>query len=302
MNGKTVLVTGATFGIGQATALQLARLGASTIIAGRNEEKSQNVVDDIRQETGNPNVHYLLADLSSISQTVSLAEEFRARYSRLDVLVNNVGAFAWKRHLTADGLEQVFALNYLVGHFLLTGLLLDLLQASAPSRIVNVSSDAHFAGKIDFDKLQGNGRYSGWKAYSQSKLANVLFTYALARRLEGSGVTVNALHPGVVNSGFATPDNTPEILARGFRQVYGLFARSPSEGAETSVYLAAAPELEGVTGCYFADKQAKDSAKASYDRTTQERLWQVSLQMLDRFGVYPFLGRGSESRPEPGSP
>lgn len=288
MTGKTVLVTGATFGIGQATALQLARLGASTIVAGRNEEKSQKVVHNIQQETGNPHVEYLLADLSSISQTVALAEEFKARYDRLDVLVNNVGVFVWRRHQTADGFEHTFALNYLVGHFLLTGLLLDLLQASAPARIVNVSSDAHFAGKIDFDNLQGNGRYSGWRAYSQSKLANVLFTYALARRLEGSGVTVNALHPGVVNSGFATPDNTPEILARGFRQVYGLFTRSPSEGAETSVYLATAPELEGVSGRYFADKQAKDSAKASYDPIAQERLWQLSQRMLTGFQVYPW--------------
>jgi NAD(P)-dependent dehydrogenase (short-subunit alcohol dehydrogenase family) len=289
VNGKTVLISGATFGIGQATALQLARLGATTIVAGRNEEKSRKVVAEMRQETGNPNVHYLLADLSSISQTVSLAEEFRARYGRLDVLVNNVGAFAWRRHLTADGLERIFALNYLVGHFLLTGLLLDLLRASAPSRIINVSSSAHTAGKIDFDNLQGNGHYSGWKAYSQSKLANVLYTYALARRLEGSGVTVNALHPGVVASGFATPDNTPDVLDRGFRKLFALFARSPAEGAETSVYLATAPELEGVTGRYFSDKRATDSARASYDRATQERLWQASLQILKGLHAHPSL-------------
>lgn len=280
MNGKIVLVTGATFGIGRATALQIAHLGATTVIAGRNEAKSQDTVHHIQHETGNPNVEYLLADLSSIAQTTRLAEEFKARYGRLDVLVNNVGVFLWRRHQTVDGLEQTFALNHLVSQFLLTHLVLESLRASAPSRIVNVSSDAHYAGQINFDDLLGERRYSGWKAYSQSKLANVLFTYALARRLMGSGVTANALHPGVVASGFPTPDNTPELLARGFRQVYGLFARSPSEGAETSVYLATAPEVEGITGRYFTDKQPKDSAKISYDQSTQERLWRESEQLL----------------------
>jgi len=280
MNGKTILVTGATFGIGQATALQIARTGATVVVAGRNKEKSQAVVHNIRQETGNPKVEYLLADLSSISQVTAMAQEFEARHERLDVLINNVGVFFWRRHQTVDGFERTFALNFLVGHFLLTGLLLDSLLAGAPSRIINVSSDAHFAGEIDFADLQGTKRYSGWKAYSQSKLANVLFTYALARRLEDSGITANALHPGVVASGFVTPSNTPEILARGFRKVYGLFALSPSEGAETSVYLATAPEADGITGRYFARKRAKDSSKISYDQATQERLWRVSEQML----------------------
>lgn len=280
MKGKIVMVTGATSGIGQATALQLARMGATTIIAGRNQAKSQATVDAIRQETGNPNVDYVLADLSSISETTTLAHEFKNRYDHLDILINNVGVFLWRRHQTVDGLEQTFALNHLVGHFLLSHLLLDSLRASTPSRIVNVSSDAHFGGKINFVDLQGEQGYSGWKAYSQSKLANVLFTYSLARRLEGAGVSVNALHPGVVASNFAIPSNTPEILARGFRKAYGLFVRSPRQGAETSVYLATAPEVEGITGRYFADKQQKDSAEASYDEAIQERLWQVSEQML----------------------
>jgi NAD(P)-dependent dehydrogenase (short-subunit alcohol dehydrogenase family) len=280
VKGKVVLVTGATFGIGQATALQIARMGATVIVAGRNEAKSQAVVHSLRQETGNPNVDYLLADLSSISQTTALAQEFQARYDRLDVLINNVGVFLWRRHETVDGLEHTFALNHLVGYFLLTRLLLDRLRASAPSRIVSVSSDAHFGGKIHFDDLQGQRRFSGWKAYSQSKLANVLFTYALARRLEGSGVTANTLHPGVVASGFPVPDNTPDVLARGFLKLYGLVARSPSEGAETSVYLATAPEVEGVTGRYFAEKQPKESAEISYDQAIQERLWRVSEQLL----------------------
>ena len=195
-------------------------------------------------------------------------------------MINNVGVFLWRRHETVDGLEKTFALNHLVGQFLLTNLLLEPLKAGAPSRIVNVSSDAHYAGDINFDDLQAERRYSGWKAYSQSKLANVLFTHALARRLEGSGVTANALHPGVVASGFATPDNTPELLERAFRRVYGLFARSPSEGAETSVYLATAPDVEGITGRYFADKHSKESARISYDPSTQERLWMESEQLL----------------------
>jgi NAD(P)-dependent dehydrogenase (short-subunit alcohol dehydrogenase family) len=277
---KIVLVTGATSGIGQATALQLAGMGATTVIAGRNEGKSRGTVDTIRQQTGNSDVDYLLADLSSISETTGMAREFENRYDHLDVLINNVGVFLWRRHETVDGFEQTFALNYLVGHFLLTHLLLDSLRASAPSRIINVSSDAHFGATINFDDLQGKQGYSGWKAYSQSKLANVLFTYSLARRLEGTGVTVNALHPGVVASGFAIPSNTPEILARGFRKIYGLFVLSPREGAETSVYLATAPEVEGITGRYFADKREKDSAEASYEQDTQERLWQVSERML----------------------
>lgn len=280
MKGKTVLITGATAGIGRATALQLAHLGAAVIVAGRNEIKSRETVLDIREETGNPNVDYLLADLSSISETVALAEELKARHDRLDVLINNVGVFLWRRLETVDGLEHTLALNYLVGQFLLTRLLIGPLRGSAPARIINVSSAAHFGGKIHFDDLQSKHWYSGWKAYSQSKLANVLFTYALARRLAGSGVTANTLHPGFVITNIATTDNAPDLLARGFRKVYGLLTRSPSDGAETSVYLATAPEVEGITGCYFADKRQKASATSSYDQAVQERLWQVSEQML----------------------
>lgn len=280
MKDRIVLVTGATFGIGRATALQIADTGATVVVAGRNRAKSQDTVRSIQEETGNSNVDYLVADLSSIPETAALAQEFKARYDRLDVLVNNVGVFLWRRHETAEGLEQTFAVNHLAGHFLLTRLLLDLLRSSAPSRIVNVSSDAHFGGKIDFDDLQGGRRYSGWKAYSQSKLANVLFTYALARRLEGSGVTVNALHPGLVASGFAVPSNTPEGLARAFRKAYELVARSPSEGAATSVYLSTADDVRDVTGRYFADSREKRSSEASYDEAIQERLWQASEQIL----------------------
>jgi NAD(P)-dependent dehydrogenase (short-subunit alcohol dehydrogenase family) len=280
MKNKTVLVTGATAGIGRETARGLAQLGATVIVGGRDEAKTRAVVNDIRTSTGNSEVDYVLGDLSSIEQTLDLAEKVKERYKRLDVLVNNVGAVFLSREETIDGLEQTFTLNYLVGHYLLTLKLLDLLQASAPARIINVSSSAHLMGRLRLDDLQSLRFYSGWGAYGQAKLADVMFTYALARRLKGTEVTVNVLHPGVVSTNFLLTNNRNTFLTRLVRKATDLFSINEAEGAETSIYLASSPEVEGMTGGYFKDSRPAKSSPASYDQATQERLWALSEDLL----------------------
>ena len=277
MNGKTVLVTGATDGIGKETALALAEMGARVILVGRNPEKCARITAQINQRPGQDRAEYLVADLSSQAQIRRLADEFKERYPRLDVLVNNAGAFMLKRELTVDGIEMTFALNYL-NYFLLTNLLLDVIQASAPARIVNVSSAAHTSGKLDFDDLQSRRHYSSWAAYSNSKLANVYFTYELARRLEGSRITVDVLHPGFVASNFGKNGSG---LLRPIFSISQFFAISPQKGAETSVYLASSPEVEGVTGKYYVEKKAVSSSAASYDQEAARRLWQISEEMTN---------------------
>lgn len=280
MKDKTVLITGATAGIGRQTARKIAAMGAAVVIVGRNEAKARAVVSAIQQETGNDRVAYLLADLSSMKSTEALAQEYRTRFDRLDVLVNNAGAIIMTRGETVDGFENTFALNHLVGYFYLTNLLLDLIIASAPARIVNVSSRAHASARMNFDDLQGKRKYSGFRAYGQSKLANVLFTYELARRLEGAGVTVNALHPGFVASNFGQTNNEQNTLARLGIRAMQVIAISEEQGAETSVYLATSPAVEGVTGLYFDKQQPRPTCKASYNIADQARLWQVSEQLL----------------------
>src|SRR6266545_3993807 len=197
MNGKICLITGGTNGIGKSTAQGLARMGATVVIVGRNAQKTSRVVEEIRAASGNKNVDSLLADLSSQQEVRRLAREFKSKYSRLHVLLNNAGGFFMRRQLSVDGIEMTFAFNHLA-YFLLTNLLLDTVKASAPARIINVSSAAHKSGKIEFDNLQGERSYNGFAAYGNSKLANILFTIELARRLEGTSITVNALHPGMV--------------------------------------------------------------------------------------------------------
>ncbi len=300
MKNKTVMVTGATAGIGRVTALEIARKGATVVIVGRNEAKARGVVSAIQNETGNGRVSYLLADLSSISATKVLAQEFRSKFDRLDVLVNNAGAIFMTRGETVDGFENTFALNHLVGYFYLTNLLLDIIVASAPSRIVSVSSGAHSFGGMNFDDLQGKEKYSGWRAYGQSKLANVLFTYELARRLEGTGVTANALHPGFVASNFGRTNNSESTLQRVGLRMSQIMAVSEEKGAATSIYLATSPEVEGVTGTYFQNCKPKDSSKASYSRADQARLWQVSEQLLQIHTVVPPV-RSANGAAEPAS-
>ncbi len=276
MSGRICMVTGATDGIGKVTAQALAQHGATVIVVGRSRKKTVATIEEIKRRTGNPSVEYLLADLSVQAEIRRLAEEFKRRHDKLHVLVNNAGGFFMSRQETADGLEMTFALNHL-GYFLLTNLLLDVIKASAPARIINVSSAAHENAQMDFENLQGERKYSGWQAYGQSKLANVLFTYELARRLEGTGVTVNALHPGFVATNFGA--NNYGIVGRIMKRIVNLRGISPKEGADTSIYLATSPEVEGVTGKYFVKRRAVPSSPASYDEDAACRLWEVSAEM-----------------------
>jgi retinol dehydrogenase-14 len=273
MTGRTVLVTGATAGIGKATALGLAAMGAHLAITGRDHGRTEAAAREIRAAGGGP-VDVFVADLSAQSEVRRLAAAVLQRLSRLDVLVNNVGGYWDTRHVTADGLEHTFALNHLAP-FLLTNLLLDRLKASAPARVVTVASHAHTMGRIDFDDLQGARSYSGARAYNQSKLANVLFTYELVRRLQGISVTANALHPGVVRTSFGAED--PAGVQRLLVPLIRPFMKSPARGAGTSVHVASAPELEQVTGRYFANSKPKRSSERSYDEVVAARLWQVSV-------------------------
>lgn len=276
MTGRTVLVTGGTGGIGKATAIGLATLGARVAVTGRDLDRAQVAAADIGRQSGNSEVDAFAADLSSAAEVRRLAAAVLVAYPRLNVLVNNVGGFWAHRHVNADGLERTFALNHLAA-FLLTNLLLDRLIASAPARIVNVSSNAQATGRIAFDDLQGERRYSGSRAYGQSKLATVMFTYELSRRLHGTGVSANALHPGLVHTAFSSED--PSALARMARPLMRLM-KTPAQGAATSVYLASSPDIETVTGRYFADRQPKSSNKSSYDPVAANRLWQASADLV----------------------
>ncbi|MBP1704196.1 MAG: short-chain dehydrogenase/reductase, partial [Chloroflexi bacterium] len=273
MNNQTVMITGATSGIGAVAALELARKGARVVGVGRNPEKCAAAASRIAKETDNLNVEYLVADLSSQDQIHRLAEAFKAKYSRLDVLVNNAGAFFSKRQESVDGIEMTLALNHL-NYFLLTNLLLDTLKASAPARIINVSSNAHMGTQINFADIESRRRYISWTAYAQSKLANVLFTYELARRLEGTGVTANALHPGFVATGFG--QNNHDLVGWGTRIVQRIAARSPEQGARTIIYLASSAEVDQVSGKYFVDEKEARSSPASYDADTALHLWDLS--------------------------
>jgi retinol dehydrogenase-14 len=277
MAGKTVLITGATGGIGKATAIGLAALGARVAITGRDLGRTEAAAAEIRSVTGNPDVDAFGADLSSQAEVRRLAAAVLDAYPRLDVLVNNVGGFWAKRHVTADGLEHTFAVNHLAA-FLLTDLLLARLEASAPARVVTVSSGAQSMGTIDFEDLQGERGYSGQKAYNQSKLASVMFTYELARRLDGTGVTATVLHPGVVRTAFGAED--PSWVYKLIVPFVRPFMKTPRQGAATSIYLASSPEVEGVTGKYFAGGRPRTSNKVSYDEAAAARLWQVSADLV----------------------
>ena len=275
MNGKTCLITGATAGIGKAAAMQLAQLGATLVLVARDPQKATKTTEQIRQQTGNHEIEFLLADLSSQQQVRQLAEDFKARHQRLDVLVNNAGAVMTSRQHSVDGIEMTFALNYL-SYFLLTNLLLDVLTSSNPSRIVNVSSDSHQNAELDFQDLQYQGRYRGFQAYGRSKLANVLFTYELARRLEGTGVTANSLHPGLVATNLVANNG---VTGRVMNVFFRVFGRSSDKGARTVTYLASSHIVEGVSGRYYVDEQAVPSSQASYDEEAARQLWQVSEEL-----------------------
>jgi NAD(P)-dependent dehydrogenase (short-subunit alcohol dehydrogenase family) len=279
MSGKVCLVTGATAGIGLVTAEALAQRGALVCLVGRSRERSEAAVRQIQARTGNPAVEFLLGDLSSQSDIRRLAQEFRERHARLDVLVNNAGGMFLIRQESVDGIEMTLALNHLA-YFLLTNLLLDLLKSSVPARVVSVASDAHrFAPRLDFDDLQHRKSYRGFPVYGKSKLANVLFSAELARRLAGTGVTSNALHPGFVASNFFSSPGTKPLLGRLMALSARLVAIRPEEGAKTSIYLASSPEVEGVTGKYFEKQRQVTPSRAAQDETAARRLWDVSAEL-----------------------
>jgi retinol dehydrogenase 12 len=277
LTGKHILVTGATNGIGEIAAHELAQMGATVIVVSRSEAKCKRVVDEIRAQTNNPNVSYMAADLSDMDAVRQLAEAYKQKFDRLDVLLNNAGALFDSYQQSVDGLEMTFALNH-INYFLLTHELLPLIRQTAEAnpdwgaRIVNVSSEAHRTG-MNWDDVQFQNGYNAMNAYGQSKCMNVLFTYELADRLEGTNITANALHPGFVATGFGKNGNW---FLRGLMTVAHLFAKSPEDGAATSVYLASSPEVHGVSGKYFANKQQKQSIPQTYDKQAQQRLWQMS--------------------------
>jgi NAD(P)-dependent dehydrogenase (short-subunit alcohol dehydrogenase family) len=279
MKGKVCLVTGANSGIGRATALGLAKMGATVVMVCRNQTKCEAARAKIVAASGNGSVDLMIADLSSQRSICQLATDFKDRYQQLHVLVNNAGTYLSRRQLTGEGIEAQFAVNHLA-YFFLTNLLIDVLKASAPARIVNITSAAH-SRTIDFENLQGEKQYDGFWAYRQSKLANILFTYELARKLRGTGITVNCAHPGTVQTGLLR-QMPSGVLGSGFRKVFNdlkLFFMSPEKGAETSIYLASSPEVEGVSGKYFAKKKVTQSSPVSYDRLAALRLWKISTQL-----------------------
>ena len=275
IEGSVCMVTGATSGIGNATARRLAQQGATVVVVGRSMEKSAATVRQIERQTGNSSVEFMLADLSSQHDIRQLAEGFKRRYRRLDVLVNNAGAMMFSRQESVDGIEMTLALNHL-SYFLLTNLLLETLKSGAPSRIINVSSSAHHRAEIDFEDLENLKRYGGFQTYARSKLENLLFTYELAKRLEGTGVSVNALHPGLVATNLMANNGA---IGRVMKVLLGLRGMSVEEGAQTSIYLASSPEVEGITGQYFVKQKAVQSSQASYDKSAARRLWQVSAEL-----------------------
>jgi NAD(P)-dependent dehydrogenase (short-subunit alcohol dehydrogenase family) len=282
MSTQVHLITGATNGIGRVATLACAASGATVVFVGRNEEKCKALLAEI-QATGHDHCEYLIADLSVQDQVRSVAERFLAKHDRLDLLLNNAGAVFTGRSETADGIEQTWALNHLA-YFLLTHLLLDTLKASAPARIVSTSSDAHRGGTMNFDDLEYTASYpqAGFAAYCRSKLANLQFTYALARRLEGTGVTAVAVHPGYVNSGFGL--NNSGFMNLLFKVGGTLFARSEKKGARGLIHMSLSPDVHGVSGQYWMDHKPRRSTRLARDEGVQERLWQVSAEAT---GVAP---------------
>ncbi len=278
MQGKICMVTGANSGIGKATALELAQMGATVVMVCRDRARGEEARSEITTKSRNNAVDLLLADLSSQQSIRQLVGNFQHHYTHLHVLINNAGAAYPGRRETVDGLEMTFAVNYLAP-FLLTNLLLDVLKASAPARIVNVSSVTQKSGYIQMDDLQEVKRYRPMRVYGQSKLAVVLFTYELARRLQGTGVMANCLHPGFVATNFAQSDGEPAV--RPLVKLIGSFGTSPEKGAKTSIYLASSPDVEGVTGTYFVKSMPKRSATISYDESLQRQLWEQSAKLVN---------------------
>ncbi len=278
MKDKVYMVTGASSGIGMETSLGLAKMCATVVMVCRDQHRGEAARSEIIEKSGNPKVALLLADLSSQAEIRRLAENFKARYSQLHVLINNAGVAPSKCSVTVDGIETTFAVNYLAP-FLLTHLLLDVLQASAPARVINVAGDFHRKATIRFDDLMSEKDYNGIRANNQAKLALILFTYELARRLAGTGVTANCLHPGAVATDAPLKDPNLAPFARFMYSLVKLFFLSPEKGAETPIYLATSPAVEAVTGKYFIKKAAVKSSQESYNENIARRLWSASEEL-----------------------
>lgn len=276
MEGKTCVITGASSGIGKVSAEQLASMGARVVMVCRSQGRGERAKAEVEARSGRGSVELMLADLASLDSVRAFARKFEESHGSLHVLLNNAGVVRLRRSLTTDGFETTFQVNYL-SPFLLTNLLLPLLKTSAPSRIVNVSSAVHYGGHIDLDDLQLERGYGVIRAYSQSKLALVLFTHELARRLEGTGVTANCLHPGAVATNIWGNALGPASF---LGKVTKLFLRSPEKGAKTQVYLTSSPEIETVTGEYFEPKGKTRSSTESYDQALAERLWDASAALV----------------------
>lgn len=280
---KTILITGATSGIGKEAAVMLARAGAHVVIVGRNADKTQRVLTEIKRRSGSDDVTSMLCDFSSQASIRRFAEAFRANHARLDVLINNAGGVHARRELTEDGIEATFATNHL-GYFLLTRLLLDVITSSAPARIVNVASAAHYRGTLDFDDLGFKRNYGVMRAYSRSKLANVLFTRSLAQRLQGMQVTVNAMHPGVVGTHIwdhGAPPWASALFRAGFAPIKRFFMIKPEDGARIIVRLAVGADVEGQSGSYFDRDRIAEPSKLARDEETGERLWRESERLVE---------------------
>ena len=273
MSDKIVMITGANSGIGKETARALAKKGATLIMICRNKERGEAALEDLKEKTKSDKLELYLADLADPDAIQRAVTQFREKHDKLDILINNAGLVLSEKIITPLGYEKTFTVNHL-GHFLLTNLLLDLLIKSAPSRIINVSSGVHTTANLNFDDLNLSSNYMSYRAYSNSKLANLLFTYELARRLEGTGVTVNALHPGFVRTNFGRRGR--KWYTRTLFDIARIFAISVEEGAKTSIYLASSPEVKNVTGKYLYKSKPMKSSKASYDREAQKKLWELS--------------------------
>ena len=275
LTGRTCLVTGATSGIGEETALGLARRGARVLIVGRSRERGERSLARVRAESGNDTVELLLADLASLSEIRQLAREVLEACPQLHVLVNNAALVTLRRTTSVDGFETMFAVNHLA-YFALTNLLLERLVASAPARIVNVASNAHRFGRIDLDDLQSERRFGAMRSYGRTKFANILFTTELARRLEGTGVTANCLHPGGVATRLGRDNG---LLGRVATRLLKPFLLTPARGAATSLHLATAPELEAVSGRYFAKRREAQPSPGAQDPALARRLWELSAEL-----------------------
>jgi NAD(P)-dependent dehydrogenase (short-subunit alcohol dehydrogenase family) len=274
MEGKICMITGANSGIGKATAIGLAKMSATVVIVCRNKERGEPALKEIIEKTGNNKVDLFLCDLSSLESIQNLTTEFKNKYQNLHVLINNAGVMLSKRVSSVDGFEMNFAVNHLAP-FLLTNILLDILKKSAPSRIINVASAAHKYGAVDFEDLQGEHKKHRFMGlYGDSKLALMLTSYEFSRRLEGTGVSLNTVHPGVVNTNLGVDRSKPK------KGIVRRFFKKPEKGAETSIYLASSPEVEGITGKYFINKQEQKSSEDTYNEKFAKKLWDISIKMV----------------------